>query len=154
MAQLLPTARFTSIHQQTTRLVNCRPPLSVYFSLIPLQLKKPQSLLHKNRNFPGFLTRAFDTENDEKLSDDYEKIGGGGGGEVELVGDNGSSGSGVDDDKYPDGEFVYRDYGRWESLVVKFRMLVALPWERVKKGSVLMMKIRGEVNNDFHLLFF
>ncbi|KAL0396158.1 UNVERIFIED_CONTAM: Serine protease SPPA, chloroplastic [Sesamum calycinum] len=70
-----------------------------------------------------------------------------------MVGDNGSSVSGVDDDKYPSGEFLYREYNLWESLVVKFRMLVALPWERVKKGSVLVMKIRGEISDQLKSRF-
>ncbi|KAL0381327.1 UNVERIFIED_CONTAM: Serine protease SPPA, chloroplastic [Sesamum angustifolium] len=69
-----------------------------------------------------------------------------------MVGDNGSSVSGVDDDKYPSGEFLYREYNLWESLVVKFRMLVALPWERVK-GSVLVMKIRGEISDQLKSRF-
>ncbi|KAL0430995.1 UNVERIFIED_CONTAM: Serine protease SPPA, chloroplastic [Sesamum radiatum] len=153
MAQLLPASRFTSIHQHTTRSIKCPPPLSVHLSLLPLHLKKPHFLLHKNRNFPGFLTRAFDTESDEKLSDDYQKIEGGGGREGEMVGDNGSSVPGVDDDKYPSGEFLYREYNLWESLVLKFRMLVAWPWERVKKGSVLVMKIRGEISDKLKSRF-
>ncbi|KAK4426913.1 Serine protease SPPA, chloroplastic [Sesamum alatum] len=70
-----------------------------------------------------------------------------------MVGDNGSSGFGVDEDKYPSGEFVYREYNLWENLVVKFRMLVALPWERVKKGSVLVMKIRGEISDQLKSRF-
>ncbi|PIN10789.1 hypothetical protein CDL12_16616 [Handroanthus impetiginosus] len=147
MAQLLPTSRFTSIHPHTTCSDKCRPTFSVHFSLNPLISKKPRSFLDKNCSFRRFSTRAFDTESDEKLSNEYEKIGGERGGEV-LVGEDGSSNASGDDDKYPSGEFLYREYDLLESLFVKFKMLVALPWERVKKGSVLTMKIRGEISDQ------
>lgn len=62
--------------------------------------------------------------------------------------DNGSIG-GCNDDTYPSGEFVFREYDLWDSFAVKLKMVFALPWERVKKGSVLTMKIRGQVNNFY-----
>lgn len=143
MAQLLPTSGFTSIHTHNTICtIKSRP--SNHFSIATPHLKKHHSFLHKSCSSRGFRSRAFDTESDDKLDVEYEK--GGGGEEVELVDDDGTSSSGVDDDKYPTGEFVYREFDPWESLTVKFKMLFALPWERVKKGSVLTMKIRGEVD--------
>ncbi|PIM97394.1 hypothetical protein CDL12_30136 [Handroanthus impetiginosus] len=101
--------------------------------------------LLKNYSFRRFWTRAFDRERDEKLSNECEMTGREGEGEV-LVDDNGSSSSSGADDKYPSGEFVYREYDLLESLFVKLKTLVALPWERVKKGSVLTMKIRGKTS--------
>lgn len=73
-------------------------------------------------------------------------------GKIEVgtqLGDSNDDGSiGVyNDEKYPSGEFVFRKYDLWESFTVKLKMLFAFPWERVKKGSVLTMRIRGEVNN-------
>lgn len=59
--------------------------------------------------------------------------------------DESSGSSSHGDDEYPSGEFVYREYDFWKNLVVKSRMLIAWPWQRVKKGSVLTMKLRGEV---------
>ena len=50
-----------------------------------------------------------------------------------------------DVESYPSGEFEFVERGVWESLVVKFRMLFAYPWQRVKKGSVLTFKLRGQV---------
>lgn len=60
-------------------------------------------------------------------------------------GDESSGSSSHVDDEYPSGEFVYREHDFWKNLVVKSRMLIAWPWQRVKKGSVLTMKLRGEV---------
>ncbi|KAK6128113.1 hypothetical protein DH2020_038144 [Rehmannia glutinosa] len=149
MAQILPSPRFTTIHLQTTCSIKCSPSFSIHFSLSPLHLKKPDSFLHKKGSFLGIPTRAFDTESDQTLSNEYEKIGG----EVELVDGNGSSSSGDDEDKYPSGEFVFREYNTWKSLFVKLRMLIALPWQRVKKGSVLTMKIRGEISDQLKSRF-
>ncbi|KAH6824243.1 signal peptide peptidase [Perilla frutescens var. hirtella] len=146
MAQLLPT-----IHLHTTRSMKCPPPLYMNF-LIPTTLrleKPPQLLYHRSRRFQRIPRRSLETESDGKLSDESEKIGGRE--EVELVGDDGDGISGssshVDCD-YPSGDFVYREYDLWQNLVVKLRMLIAWPWERVKKGSVLTMKIRGEISDQ------
>ena len=55
--------------------------------------------------------------------------------------ENGSSRAQV----YPSGDLVYKKKEGWESFVLQCRMLVALPWQRVKKGSVLTIKLSGEV---------
>jgi protease-4 len=41
--------------------------------------------------------------------------------------------------------FEVEELGWGTQLAVKLRMLVAPPWKRVRKGSVLNMKLRGEV---------
>ncbi|KAK4479288.1 hypothetical protein RD792_014799 [Penstemon davidsonii] len=142
MAQLLHSPSFTSIHMHTTCSIKCRPSFSVQLSLTPLHTKKPNSIVH---NSGKFSTRAFDTESNEKLSDEYKEISG----KVKLADDNGScTSAGGEDDKYPSGEFVYKELDPWASFTVKLKMLFALPWERVKKGSVLTMKIRGEISDQ------
>lgn len=57
------------------------------------------------------------------------------------------------DDQYPSGEFEFEEYGAWKSLVAKFRMLFAFPWERVRKGSVLTMKLRGQISDQLQSRF-
>jgi len=47
---------------------------------------------------------------------------------------------------YPSGDLVYKKKEGWERFVVQCRMLFALPWQRVKKGSVLTIKLSGEVS--------
>ncbi|CAN0871347.1 Serine protease SPPA, chloroplastic [Linum grandiflorum] len=54
---------------------------------------------------------------------------------------------------YPEGEFEFKEVGLWTSFLVKLRMLFALPWERVEKGSVLTMKLRGEVSDQLKSRF-
>lgn len=54
-----------------------------------------------------------------------------------------------DDDEYPSGEFEFKNPGAWTSFVVKLRMLIAYPWQRVRKGSVLNLKLRGQVCSFF-----
>lgn len=59
-----------------------------------------------------------------------------------VVVENGSSRAQV----YPSGDLVYKQKEGWERFVVQCRMLLALPWQRVKKGSVLTIKLSGEVS--------
>ncbi|KVH99306.1 Peptidase S49 [Cynara cardunculus var. scolymus] len=60
--------------------------------------------------------------------------------------DNGGSFKG--DDEYPSGEFEFKKPGVWKSSVVKLRMMVAYPWQRVRKGSVLNIKLRGKISDQ------
>ncbi|KAK1317186.1 hypothetical protein QJS10_CPA05g01983 [Acorus calamus] len=69
-------------------------------------------------------------------------------GSVEGGGGNG----GITTD-YPTGEFAMEEFGPWRTFVVKLRMLFALPWERVRKGSVLSMKLKGEISDQLQSRF-
>ncbi|XP_057767447.1 serine protease SPPA, chloroplastic isoform X2 [Salvia miltiorrhiza] len=140
MAKMLPT-----IHLHTTCSMKCQPSFSMLPSTRHLE-KKPQLLHHRNRSFQRLPIRSLETESDGKLSD-------GGREEAELAGDVSAGSSSHVDDEYPTGEFVYRDNDLWKDLVVKSRMLIAWPWQRVKKGSVLTMKIRGEISDQLKSRF-
>ncbi|PKA65816.1 protease IV [Apostasia shenzhenica] len=50
--------------------------------------------------------------------------------------------------EYPTGDFRMEEFGWWMRVMVKLRMLFAFPWERVKKGSVLTMKLRGRITDQ------
>ncbi|PHU23922.1 hypothetical protein BC332_09029 [Capsicum chinense] len=63
------------------------------------------------------------------------------------------SSSSKDDTNDEVGEFEYKEYGLWKSLVVRLRILFAFPWERVEKGSVLTMKLRGEISDQLQSRF-
>lgn len=52
------------------------------------------------------------------------------------------------DESYPSGEFDYKKIEGWSRFVVQLKMFIAPPWERVKKGSVLHMKLRGEISDQ------
>ncbi|KAI3673310.1 hypothetical protein L6452_39427 [Arctium lappa] len=52
------------------------------------------------------------------------------------------------DDEYPSGEFEFRKPGVWKSSVVKLRMMIAYPWQRVRKGSILNIKLRGKISDQ------
>lgn len=62
-----------------------------------------------------------------------------------VVVENGSSRAQV----YPSGDLVYKQKEGWERFVVQCRMLLALPWQRVKKGSVLTIKLSGEIPEQY-----
>ncbi|KAL4566443.1 hypothetical protein LXL04_030558 [Taraxacum kok-saghyz] len=51
-------------------------------------------------------------------------------------------------DDYPTGEFEFKKSGTWKSLMVKLRLLTAYPWERVRHGSVLNIKLRGKISDQ------
>jgi protease IV len=56
-------------------------------------------------------------------------------------------------EEFPSGEFEMEEIGWWRQFEVKLRMLIAPPWQRVRKGSILSMKLRGEVINSYINLF-
>jgi len=49
--------------------------------------------------------------------------------------------------------FEVEELGWGTQLAVKLRLLVAPPWQRVRKGSVLNMKLRGEVSDQLKTRF-
>nr|GME21579.1 serine protease SPPA, chloroplastic [Ipomoea batatas] len=144
----LPTSRLTSLHLRSFTFSLSRPPSAVHLSPIPLYSPLPKP-------FPVYTRRCFsvsaiDTKNDgvfpsakEELKSDAT---------AEVNGDGSARGS-SGEDQYPSGEFVFEEYGAWKSLVVKLRLLFALPWQRVRKGSVLTMKLRGQVSDQLQSRF-
>lgn len=61
--------------------------------------------------------------------------------------DSSSNGkSPVNGSDYPSGEFEFKKRNGWDSFLLKMKLLVALPWLRVRNGSVLSMKLRGKVS--------
>ncbi|MFS7939452.1 putative peptidase S49, ClpP/crotonase-like domain superfamily [Helianthus anomalus] len=52
------------------------------------------------------------------------------------------------ENEYPSGEFEYKTPTAWKSFLVNLRMLVAYPWLRVRKGSVLYIKLRGKITDQ------
>ncbi|KAL6633618.1 hypothetical protein ACP70R_026289 [Stipagrostis hirtigluma subsp. patula] len=49
--------------------------------------------------------------------------------------------------------FEFEELGWGTQLAVKLRMLVEPPWKRVRKGSVLNMKLRGEISDQLKTRF-
>ena len=139
---LLHTAHLTSIHLRAS-VSSFLSPKTTPSSVVSISTSRPlyDSLdLHRS-----FSIKAFDTKNDNARA-----------AEAEIDGENGDLKgivSDYNDDKYPSGEFQFRDYRAWQSFVVKCKMLFAFPWERVRKGSVLTMKLRGQVYSLNFFLF-
>lgn len=135
----LPTSRLTSLHLRSFTFSLSRPS-AVHLSPIPLYNPLPKP-------FPVYTRRCFsvsaiDTKNDDVFSFAKEELKNDA--TAEINGDGSALGS-SSEDQYPSGEFVFEEYGAWKSFVVKLRLLFALPWQRVRKGSVLTMKLRGQV---------
>lgn len=145
MAKLLLAPHFPSVRRHTAYSIKCLPACFPHFSVAPL-LKKPHSFLQHTRHISA---RAFDADGNEKVTDESAKPEA----RNEGIDDSGSNSSRGGEEKYPSGEFLFEGYDMWESLAVKFKMLIAWPWERVKKGSVLTMKIRGEVSDQLKSRF-
>ncbi|KAK3037120.1 hypothetical protein RJ639_031539 [Escallonia herrerae] len=161
MAKLLhsTTSHFTSINLRTVSVIlstpttlrtSLSPPSSPRRFSLYTPLSKPSLHRHRNLSF-----RAFDSPPEEAQSDvaasappvkeeETESNGNGNG--------NASSGKRGGGD-YPSGEFEFEPPGAWRSFVVKLRMLVALPWQRVRKGSVLNMNLRGQISDQLKSRF-
>jgi len=81
--------------------------------------------------------RVFDSSSDATTNEELKDVAKEEGVEDQSVG--------IADQEYPSGEFDFKPVTGWRSFLVKLKMLVAFPWERVRKGSVLTMKLRGQV---------
>ncbi|KAJ4960836.1 hypothetical protein NE237_020746 [Protea cynaroides] len=102
----------------------------------------PSSIRHMDLSVRAFksstVTKKEDSKRDTETSDESE---------AKSLDDNGSL-IGSKDDQYPNGEFEFKEISGWKSFVVKLRMLFAFPWERVSNGSVLSMKLRGQISDQ------
>ncbi|XP_059644831.1 serine protease SPPA, chloroplastic isoform X1 [Cornus florida] len=163
MTKLLHASHFTSIHRRGFSAATLsKPPLLLHLtsSLSPLHfqcrfslynpLSKPQPLLQSSPNsyhHRDLSIRAFDSSSEqvkEANSGEAESKSGPDDGNGSVIGS-------VDD--YPSGEFEFEEFGAWKSFVVKLRMLIAFPWERIRKGSVLNMKLRGQISDQLKSRF-
>ncbi|XP_049396399.1 serine protease SPPA, chloroplastic isoform X1 [Solanum stenotomum] len=167
MAKLLSTPRLTSIRLRTVTStlsksssspIHSSPtvfPISLhsnplFFSLYTTPLLTLRSVDNPSNNHRNFSVSAFDTKNDDISSsskDETKDV------PIAEINDDDTAKSSTKDDQYPTGEFEFEEYGAWKSLVVKFRMLFAFPWERVRKGSVLTMKLRGQISDQLQSRF-
>lgn len=50
---------------------------------------------------------------------------------------------------FPSGDLDYRTIGAWDMFVMRLKMLCSVPWQRVKKGSVLKLKLSGKITEQF-----
>ncbi|KAJ7956530.1 serine protease SPPA, chloroplastic-like [Quillaja saponaria] len=104
----------------------------------------------------NFSLRAFDSSQSSEAKTEEET-------KEELVGKEGKESrpeGGIysesvrsSDEDYPSGEFVFEPISGWRSFLVKLKMLIAFPWERVRKGSVLTMKLRGQISDQLKSRF-
>ncbi|PSR95743.1 Serine protease [Actinidia chinensis var. chinensis] len=164
MSKLLHAPHFTSIHRRTNSVVTLfksfppipLPPSSLSPPACRFSIYNPHSLpnplTHRNLS-----TRAFDSSSETKsdeVSEKKEKDPNCAESQAEFgrpEGDNGSVGGSWEE--YPSGEFEFKEFGLWKNLAVKIRMLFAFPWERVRKGSVLTMKLRGQISDQLKSRF-
>ncbi|GMY15432.1 serine protease SPPA, chloroplastic [Fagus crenata] len=150
---LLLHTPLTSIHRRTLTSLLPNPNLT----LSPLS-----SLQFRNHHFSisfflspspslprrTFSVHAFDSSSDTKSKQEEE--------EAEEVGKDGKINSQtvkISDADYPSGEFQFEEFNWWRKFTVKLKMLIALPWERVRNGTVLTMKLRGQISDQFKSRF-
>ncbi|OVA12529.1 Peptidase S49 [Macleaya cordata] len=172
MSKLLSTSHLSSLHRRSSSvlLLSSRSPILIqlthsltrpffesHFSLHN-SLSKPPRILHlsfsSNSTSPrrDLLIRAFESSSEttnQKVPNKDDKEA-----ETEtrvLLDENGSLKG--NNDEYPSGEFEFKEITGWKNFVVKLRMLFAYPWERVRKGSVLSMKLRGQISDQLKSRF-
>ncbi|XP_043700963.1 serine protease SPPA, chloroplastic isoform X2 [Telopea speciosissima] len=118
----------------------------IAFSKRRVLLQSFSSKIHQRdlsaRAFESSSETKEESQKDAETSDESE---------AKSVDDNGSLTGSKDD--YPSGEFEFKEISGWKSFVVKLRMLFAFPWERVRKGSVLSMKLRGQISEQLKSRF-
>ncbi|XP_007037705.2 PREDICTED: serine protease SPPA, chloroplastic isoform X1 [Theobroma cacao] len=124
-------------------LSKCHSPISLFPSISSPALHPHPHLQKQNFSFSySFSTRAFDDSSSsaETQNEKEEKVGS-------------QCGEKFETEEYPSGEVEYEKMSGWRSFVVKFKMLIAFPWERVRKGSVLTMKLRGQISDQLKSRF-
>ncbi|XP_058112383.1 serine protease SPPA, chloroplastic isoform X2 [Magnolia sinica] len=135
MSKLLFPSHFNALNRQTySFLLSSKSSLSS----LPLRskfLSKP-SIFRSFSIPPNFSTTASKDEEDSNKAEGLSSNS-----SPPVIEDRPRS----KDGDYPSGEFEFEEITGWRSFVVKLRMLFAFPWERVRKGSVLSMKLRGQI---------
>ncbi|KAF5807355.1 putative peptidase S49, protease IV, ClpP/crotonase-like domain superfamily [Helianthus annuus] len=137
----------TSVHISAAILTKSRSPLY----LPPSSFSPPHFTSTYHRHLPkphrSISIRAVDSSSDTKSEDVSSED------RTELKSELDSNGSLRGDGDYPSGEFEFETPGAWKSFVVKLRMLIAYPWQRVRKGSVLNLKLRGQISDQVKTRF-
>ncbi|CAJ2642007.1 unnamed protein product [Trifolium pratense] len=131
---LLPTPpHLGSVYRRNTLSQSSSSSSSSYSSTFSLQFHPRFSF----SSFPQTRTRrcisprAFDSSSDSKIEEEKESE------KIRIA-----------DEDYPSGEFEFKPITGWRKFLVQVKMLFAFPWERVRKGSVLTMKLRGEISDQ------
>ncbi|KAK8507050.1 hypothetical protein V6N13_069843 [Hibiscus sabdariffa] len=115
----------------------CYSPISPFHS-VSFPTLKPHFQTPRSSLSSSFSTRAFD---DSPSSAETQN------GKQEQIVEK------PEIEEYPSGELEYEKISGWKSFVVKLKMLIAFPWERVRKGSVLTMKLRGQISDQLKSRF-
>eukprot|EP00250_Pteridium_aquilinum_P028242 c36833_g1_i1 orf=173-2296(-) len=50
---------------------------------------------------------------------------------------------------FPSGDLEFRTIGGWDMFVMRLKLLFTVPWQRIKKGSVLKLKLSGKITEQF-----
>ncbi|XP_023767047.1 serine protease SPPA, chloroplastic [Lactuca sativa] len=138
----------TTVHISAVILTKSRPPR--YLSPSQFSLPHVTSTRYYLKPHRSVSIRAInsssDTKSEDVSSENQED-------KIEIKSELDNNGSLRGDDAYPTGEFEFESPGAWKSFVVKLRMLIAYPWQRVRKGSVLNLKLRGQISDQVKTRF-
>ncbi|XP_034672981.1 serine protease SPPA, chloroplastic [Vitis riparia] len=154
MSKLLHGCHLTSIHRRSCAAILSKPlrSIRVVSSLQPqFSPSKPQNALSyfsPSLHRRNLSLRAFDSSSETKSDVVSEETG-----EKDYKDDDGALSSTSVAEEYPTGDFEFKEMSGWMSFVVKLRMLIAFPWERVRKGSVFTMKLRGQISDQLKSRF-
>ncbi|KAI6675365.1 hypothetical protein NL676_003271 [Syzygium grande] len=130
----------SSLHAKSVPLLRTPPSLS----RANLSFTRPSGFVAPAAHRRSFSARAFD---DSAPATETQKP------EQEQETQEEQESRAKKDGDYPSGEFEFEEFGAWKKFGVKLKMLVAFPWERVKKGSVLTMKLRGQISDQLKSRF-
>ncbi|MQL74435.1 hypothetical protein Taro_006798 [Colocasia esculenta] len=86
-------------------------------------------------------------------SEDFDGTAGGSDGSARADIEKGNGGPTGKPQEFPSGELEMVEFDWWKRFVVRLRMLFALPWERVSKGSVLTIKLKGRIADQLKSTF-
>ncbi|KAL3678445.1 hypothetical protein R1sor_021401 [Riccia sorocarpa] len=96
----------------------------------------------KRQSFRRFGARALDDTKAEEAKQTED------GTQSSSSNDSASTNGSATKEAFATGELQYQAPGLWNGFVTKCRMLIAPPWQRVKKGSVLKLKLSGSITEQ------
>ncbi|KAF6140012.1 hypothetical protein GIB67_001753 [Kingdonia uniflora] len=149
MSKLFCNSHLTFLRSRTISTFISKIPISISPTTTSRSLSKHTLIYPQSNPRKQFSIRAFETSSEKDSSTECEKESSGG----EIADEFGNGSLKRSDEEYPSGEFEFKEIAGWDGFVVKLRMLFAYPWERVKKGSVLTMKLRGEISDQLKSRF-
>ncbi|KAH7279210.1 hypothetical protein KP509_37G010400 [Ceratopteris richardii] len=113
------------------------------YAVLYLTPRQPTKALHIRRKL--HVQASVDGKKSAELTDTTIK-------EDDPVSDNaespGTENGAASETDFPSGDLEFKTVGGWAMFVMKLKMLFTVPWQRIRKGSILKLKLSGKITEQ------